>query len=249
MLGLMLIHGWAPTVKDFIPTVALVGILILIALSMYRLVWQERAGGELEFGHLIVVTLGIVSVLIVFLITMLFTADLFNEPAEVLAILTALFGVIGTLVGTYFGIKASSDATLTAQKQTETAQQQVQDLARGATSLTIVSVTPRSNDSGVSPTTLVSATFSHDMNPESIQGTNHFTLVPVNPDSEGATYIPVPGAVEYGPPGYPFRVAAFVPKDDLEGNCTYQATITKDVRDSTGKALAADYTWRFKTHP
>ena len=244
MLGLMLIHGWAPTVKDFIPTVALVGILILIALSMYRLVWQERAGGELEFGHLIVVTLGILSVLIVFLITMLFTADLFNEPAEVLAILTALFGVIGTLVGTYFGIKASSDATLTAQKQTETAQQQVQDLARGATSLTIVSVTPPNDVKDVPPDTPVTATFSHEVYVPSIKGTDHFTLVRMG--TQGTGHVRVAGEVDYGQPNNPPRVARFVPSQGLDRDRTYQATITKGVRDLTGNTLPEDYAWQFK---
>ena len=50
--------------------------------------------------------------------------DVFNEnnAANVTAALSSLFGIVGTLVGAYFGIKASSDAQ---DRSAETAQQAV----------------------------------------------------------------------------------------------------------------------------
>src|SRR5215207_6949958 len=50
--------------------------------------------------------------------------DVFNEDnaANVTAALSSLFGIVGTLVGAYFGIKASSDAQ---DRSAETAQQAV----------------------------------------------------------------------------------------------------------------------------
>jgi hypothetical protein len=154
----------------FIVILMLLVIAGLIAFSVLRIVQQERAGGVLEYGHLVVVTLGIAAVLMVFLVTMLLTTELFQDPAEVLAILTALFGVIGTLVGTYFGVKASSDA-----------RQGLQDAATGAsTSLAVIAVTPPRDAENVEPNTAVTATFSNDLDPTSIKGTSHFTLVRID---------------------------------------------------------------------
>ncbi len=53
--------------------------------------------------------LGIAAVIIGFLVALLFL-DRFTDGTQALGFLTALFGVITGLVGTYFGIKASSDA-------------------------------------------------------------------------------------------------------------------------------------------
>jgi hypothetical protein len=40
----------------------------------------------------------------------------FTQSSQVIAALTATFGVIGTLVGTYFGVKSSSDARDTVER-------------------------------------------------------------------------------------------------------------------------------------
>src|SRR5215204_1747101 len=52
--------------------------------------------------------------------------DVFNEnnAANVTAALSSLFGIVGTLVGAYFGIKASSDAQ---DRSADTAQKAVSD--------------------------------------------------------------------------------------------------------------------------
>jgi len=260
---LMIIRDWVATSKDLLPTVAaitmlifIIGVFVFLAYAVFKAGssaargsnGQEQSSPFMEFGHLIIVTLGIVAVLVAFLVTMLFSADLFQRTAEVLAILTAVFGVIGTLVGTYFGIKASTDATQTAQQQTEAAQKQVQQLASGdSTSLAVVSSTPPRDVEDVEPRTPVTVTFSNDMDPSSIKGTAHFTLVRIDP---AGVHIPVVGKVDYGPPDYGPRVAAFVPKEKkLDNGSIYHATITRGVRDLTGNALAADYTWQFKVRP
>jgi len=233
----VLANSPAETLTVIVMLAAIVG---LIGYAVFRIVQQERAGGVLEYGHLVVVTLGIAAVLMVFLVTMLLTTELFQDPAEVLAILTALFGVIGTLVGTYFGVKASSDA-----------RQGLQDVATGAsTSLAVIAVTPPRDAENVDPNTDVTATFSNDLDPTSIKGTSHFTLVRID-TTEGTAHTPVDGTVDYGQPNFAPRVGAFVLPEaaNLENDHTYQATITKGVRDLTGNTLAEDYAWQFKVRP
>jgi hypothetical protein len=255
----MLLHGMvAGFFQDVVPALAAIVVLGFIV----RILWdmrqnilqsgqqpeagQSRPAPFVVYGHLIVVSLGIVAVVIAFLITMLFSADLFQKTSQVLAILTALFGVIGTLVGTYFGIKASSDATHTAQQQTQTAQQQMHDMVSD-TPPTIVSVIPPRDVEDVKPDTPITATFSEEMDPASIKGTNHFTLVRV--DTERTAHTPVIGDVNYGPLTNSPRVAAFVPANDLEHGRTYHATVTQGVRDLRGNTLANPYTWQFKVKP
>jgi|SRR5215217_2410751 len=58
-----------------------------------------------------VVTLALVLVSLVAFSTMLIFRGLFENATDVTAVLSSLFAVVGTLVGTYFGIKASSDTS------------------------------------------------------------------------------------------------------------------------------------------
>jgi putative Mn2+ efflux pump MntP len=51
----------------------------------------------------------IVLVTVVFSVTMVFIGEEIRDPATAIGAMTATFAVIGTLVGTYFGIKAGLD--------------------------------------------------------------------------------------------------------------------------------------------
>jgi hypothetical protein len=188
--------------------------------------------GGMEYGHLIVVTLGMGAVLVVFLITMLFTEDLFQDASEVLAVLTALFGVIGTLVGTYFGVKASSDAREGAQELAATGVDTTQPLV----SLT----TPPDRAVNVSPDIHPTATFSKEMDSVSINPDTFKLLYPgERPEQVKAR---VPDGVVYEEAT---RVATFTPEAPLHNATTYAATITASVKDKAGNTLAQDYTWHF----
>ena len=67
---------------------------------------------ERPYGFIIVVV-GVITVVIVFLITMYMFSGLFDNVAEtpndgatlVITAMTSLFGVIGTLVGAFFGVR------------------------------------------------------------------------------------------------------------------------------------------------
>ena len=64
-----------------------------------------------------VVAIAIVCVALVFLAVWLVpTPEVFGQSSQVIAVLTATFGVIGTLVGSYFGIKSTGDARDTVER-------------------------------------------------------------------------------------------------------------------------------------
>jgi hypothetical protein len=101
----------------------IVSALFVIGLLVLLGIFVRRTNNPLEYGNFFVVALGITAALMGFLVAFpLLISGIFDEPTQVLAILSALFGAIVGLVGTYFGVKASSDAGQNAQ---EKAQEQV----------------------------------------------------------------------------------------------------------------------------
>lgn len=98
----------------------------------------------------------------------------------------------------------------------------------------IVFMSPASATNAVPVHTLVSASFSQDMDPATING-NTFRLT--------LAAAPVTGTIRYLSAS---RVAVFSPGAPLQANRNYTATATTGVRDSSGKALAKDVVWSFK---
>jgi len=97
----------------------------------------------------------------------------------------------------------------------------------------IGSVIPANNAVSVSTGTAVSVTFSEAMNPSTISAST-FLL------KQGTTAIA-------GTVAYTGTTATFTPSAALTGNTLYTGTITTGVKDLAGNALAAAYTWSFKT--
>ena len=91
-----------------IAVIALV-VFLLIRSGVGQRTLAEGQRSWLDYGNFYVVTLGIAAVTIGFIVVLQFL-DRFEDGTQALGFLTALFGVIAGLVGTYFGIKASSDA-------------------------------------------------------------------------------------------------------------------------------------------
>ena len=152
---------------------------------------------------------------------MLSFGTVFDEPDQVLAAFASLFGVIGTLVGTYFGVKASNDA-----------RQGAQELAGGGTTKppTVSSVSPPNGAVDVGGNTDITATFSTNMDPATVTS-DTFRLESL----VGANPTPVPGAVRYDPP---IRMATLTSNAKPLQPGLYQGTVTMDVRDQMGRALA-----------
>jgi hypothetical protein len=213
----------------------LVAILALVGVTIYVVNKRPNVGAAgkswLDYGNFFIVALGIVAVLVAFLIAMLLTIDtqLFKDSTEILAVLTALFGVIGTLVGTYFGVKAGGDAAEGATNLAGNA------ITPGTIQPTVTVVSPPPSTTQVSPSTQVNATFSKGMNPATLTNQS-FTLV------NTATSTAVNGVINYNPT---LKQATLAPASTLTANTTYRATITTDVRDLTGSPLSASVTWEF----
>ena len=203
----------------------LVGLLVLIGIFAWR------TENPLNYGNFFVVALGITTALFGFLLAFpLLVSGIFDDPTQVLALLSALFGAIVGLVGTYFGIKASSDAREDAQKLASVT------ITSDPTPPKVSSVIPLPNAAGVPRDTSVTATFSKDMNPATLN-TITFTLTDPGGNRVG-------GAVTYD---IPTKRATFSLGANLAAGTAYTATVTTDVRDQTGNGLPVPYTWRFTT--
>jgi hypothetical protein len=104
-----------------ITQVTVIAILIaatLLVISLLVLIRAIILRGELEYGSFYVVALGIMAALVGFLVAFpLLVSGVFTDPTQVVALLSGLFGIIGTLVGTYFGVKSSGDVAQRAQGQ------------------------------------------------------------------------------------------------------------------------------------
>src|SRR5215210_4559728 len=186
----------------------------------------------MEYGNFFVVIGGIVAVIIGFLSILLLLKQ-FEDVTQAVGFLTAFFGAIVGLVGTYFGIKSSADATAGAQKLAA---------ANGGdtTPPQVLSTNPRDKADDVPPDIHPTATFSKDMDGATINP-NTFKLLDQGTGDQVRPLLR--GGVDYDEPT---KVATFTPAAALESGKRYGATITSGVKDKAGNALAQDETWHFK---
>jgi len=97
----------------------------------------------------------------------------------------------------------------------------------------VASTDPINNETAVNLDRVISATFNMQMDPGTIDGSS-FSV------SKGGT--PLAGTVTYAG-----TTAFFTPSNDLDQNSVYTATITADVKNTFGTAMAAQYVWSFTT--
>jgi hypothetical protein len=214
--------------------VFIVGLLVAI-ISLLIVAIRSNSQGErswLDYGSFFVVLCGLGAVIVGFL-SILLLLGRFKDVTQALGFLTAFFGAIVGLVGTYFGIKSSSDATAGAQKL-------VAASGGDTTPPQVLSHTPRDRDVNVPPNIHPTATFSKEMdhatiNPNTFKLLDQVTLEQVPPS--------VPSGVAYDETT---KVATFTPEDPLKSGKRYGATITSDVKDKAGNTLVQDKTWHFK---
>ncbi len=102
-----------------------------------------------------------------------------------------------------------------------------------ATTPTVLSNRPSNGATGVALNGTVSATFSEEMDPETLTAST-FTLTAGNPA------VAVAGTVIYAD-----STAVFLPTVDLVSAELYTATITTEANSDSGVALAAEYSWTF----
>jgi hypothetical protein len=128
--------------------------IIAVPILLIALFWAGVRSGTkskdqqswLDYGNFFIVATGLAAGLLGFLIVLLFLGR-FTDTAQGLGFLTALFGVITGLVGTYFGVKQSSDAREGAEQ-----------LALGANTAPTISITPATDRKVPSATHKVTAT-------------------------------------------------------------------------------------------
>ena len=84
--------------------------------------------------------------------------------------------------------------------------------------------------------TNVAATFSEEMDPETLSGITMKLI-------KNGTTTPVPATVLYDPGT---RTVTLNPQRDLRPGATYKATVTTGARDAAGNPLAQDKTWSFR---
>jgi hypothetical protein len=212
--------------------VAVIGASTLLTIGLLVLVgyFASKTEKPLDHGNFFVVALGIMTALIGFLVAFpLLVSRVFEDPTQVIALLSGLFGTIVGLVGTYFGIKASTDASAGAQKLAR------ESIVSDPTPPAVAAVTPSNGATDIPPGTSVTATFSKDMNPTTFDR-NTFKLV------EQVTRAPVDGNITYAANT---KRACFQPAADLTAGATYQATVTGAVKDTAGNAMTREHTWTF----
>jgi len=97
----------------------------------------------------------------------------------------------------------------------------------------VTSTSPLNNGQGVERNAIVTATFSMEMAPATINSST-FTL------KQGTTIIP--GSVEYVG-----SIATFIPLGTLGASTNYTATITTGAKSLSGQNLETNHTWNFST--
>jgi hypothetical protein len=184
----------------------------------------------LDYGSFFVVIGGIGAVIIGFLSVLGFLGR-FEDENQALGFLTAFFGAIVGLTGTYFGIKTSADATAGAQKLAAN--------GRDTTQPRVLSTNPPDQAADVPPDIHPTATFSKDMDAATINA-NTFKLL----DQVTGEQVPPlpPSGVGYDELT---KMATFTPAAPLENGRRYGATITSGVKDKAGNALDQDELWHF----
>jgi hypothetical protein len=103
----------------------------------------------------------------------------------------------------------------------------------------VYSVFPNDGDTGVDPTTDVTATFTEDMLASSINGTT-FKLF-----RKGST-TKLAATVSYPDLNSPSYTAKLDPRDSLLSGVTYKAVVTTGAKDLAGNSLAQQKAWFFK---
>jgi hypothetical protein len=145
--------------------------------------------------------------------------------------LTSITGPAGPVTFTLDIIKGVQYGFFSAAAGTYTA-----TYAPDTTPPTVVSTVPNNGATGVNQGATVTATFSEAIDPATINA-GTFVL-------RDATSTIVPANVTYATAT---KTATLTPNSSLAASATYTATLTTSIKDLSGNALAASYTWSFVT--
>ena len=149
---------------------------------------------------------------------------------DMLKNLSAILGTaLATIIAFYFGMRGAESAAESAT-------------AAGASKVltetivpTIVVIYPIDGTKGIPVNSDIVASFSKQMSSSTINDST-FTLKKNGEIIKGEITLTSDG-----------KIAMFNPSSDLEPSTTYTVTITKEVKDVSGNAMATDKTWSFET--
>ena len=184
---------------------------------------------------------------VIFYLLALITLNINNPTSPALQSLIDVLKSLGTILGTalatiiafYFGTRATESATEKAVAATAAATAAATEKATTGEKAPpkVLNTIPADGDTEVPVTSLISATFSQEMNSQTINK-NTFIV-----RKEGVPS-PVKGNISLSPDR---KTAIFDSEPDLEPNTKYTAEINEGAKDVAGNALVAGKRWSFTT--
>jgi hypothetical protein len=187
---------------------------------------------------------------VIFYLLALITLNINNPTSPALQSLIDVLKSLGTILGTalatiiafYFGTRATESATEKAVAATAAATAAATEKAVAATAgekgpPKVLDTSPADGAIEVPLSSLISATFSHEMNSQTINE-NTFSV-----RKEGVPN-PIKGNISLSPDR---KTAIFDSEPDLEPNTKYTAEINEGAKDLAGNALVSAKRWSFTT--
>jgi hypothetical protein len=185
---------------------------------------------------------------VVFYLLALITLNINNPTSPALQSLIDVLKSLGTILGTalatiiafYFGTRATESATEKAVAATAAATAAATGKADAAGEKgppTVLDTSPADGATGVPLSSLISATFSHEMNSQTINENTFIVRKEGVPD-------PIKGNISLSPDR---KTAIFDSEPDLEPNTKYTAEINEGAKDLAGNALVSAKRWSFRT--
>jgi hypothetical protein len=179
------------------------------------------------------------------------TSPVLQSLVDILKNLSTILGTaLATIVAFYFGVRGSESATEKAAAATEraaaAATSATQKASASATKAAdekaplpkVLNTIPADEATEVPIASLISATFSEQMNSPTINE-NTFTV-----RKEGMMPNPIKGNISLSPDG---KTAIFDSEPDLDPNTKYTVEINEGAKDVAGNALVSGKRWSFIT--
>jgi hypothetical protein len=187
---------------------------------------------------------------VIFYLLALITLNINNPTSPALQSLIDVLKSLGTILGTalatiiafYFGTRATESATEKAVAATAAATAAATEKAVAATAgdkapPKVLETSPADGATEVTLSSLISATFSHEMNNQTINKNTFIVRKEGVPD-------PIKGNISLSPDR---KTVIFDSEPDLEPNTKYNAEINEGAKDLAGNALVSAKRWSFRT--
>jgi Bacterial Ig-like domain len=185
---------------------------------------------------------------VIFYLLALITLNINNPTSPALQSLIDVLKSLGTILGTalatiiafYFGTRATESATGKAVAATAAATAAATEKAAAAGEKgppKVLDTSPADGATEVPLASLISATFSHEMNSQSINKNTFIVRKEGVPD-------PIKGNISLSPDR---KTAIFDSEPDLEPNTKYTVEINEGAKDLAGNALVSAKRWPFRT--